>query len=176
MENLTKNTDETEQIDNAEDIRTPKDSTGKKNGSEIAKEMAEAEKMPIVATLLSHPRLCELIGDIAKGADEDEAIGRVFTEWTHNVPITEFPENSESSKTAEILAVINGIRSGEISDETVRIVRMGLNYDEDLATAKQQGYIDGKNAKIDIEKRAATGRAGQPQSTFPEYAKKSIWD
>lgn len=53
---------------------------------------------------------------------------------------------------------------GIVSEETFRMVIDGRNYANDVAVARQEGEVAGRNAKITEQLRKETGNAGMPPS------------
>lgn len=65
-------------------------------------------------------------------------------------------KNLDEKSSQEFLSTLNqhfdNMVEGKITPKYLSIVHNGMNYDKDVAAAKEQGIIEGRNQKIDAEK------------------------
>lgn len=66
------------------------------------------------------------------------------------------PEEKEEF-TKYLIGDMENIVNGIYSDDTIGRYRKAYRYDDDIAAAREQGEVEGKNAKIDIERKRAQG-------------------
>ena len=67
---------------------------------------------------------------------------------------------------------------GEVSAATIRTILAGVTHDDDVRNADGEGYLRGRNEKIEFENRfdqSAEARA-ERNSVTPRFARRSIWD
>lgn len=70
------------------------------------------------------------------------------------------------------------ITRGEVSATTIKTIMAGLTHDDDVRNAEGEGYLRGKNEKIELENRFdqdAEMRAAR-NGVVPRFVRRSIWD
>lgn len=73
---------------------------------------------------------------------------------------------------------------GEIPDDTLELFYQGINYDRDLASARNESYLKGKNEKIECILKEQNesmpvddgGLPEQDDSIILRHIRPSIWD
>ncbi len=90
-----------------------------------------------------------------------------------------------------IYHLCNHVFMGELNDEVLNLLFKGLNYDQDLSCAEQEGEVRGRNTRITFEKRDRRGdslpplRGGDTMSRFKDdglspvfgnHRRRSVWD
>ena len=66
--------------------------------------------------------------------------------------------------TAWVDGIINDYIDGNVTKDTLTLFQHARNYDADIASARESGAIEGKNAKVDAEReRRAKATDGMPQ-------------
>lgn len=93
-------------------------------------------------------------------ADAAAALEKQFTDngeaSKQNIEAFKAEKKLEADAGKDFLGIINKhfgeMVQGVVSPEYLHLIHKGLNYEADLATAKEQGLIEGKNQLIDIEK------------------------
>lgn len=105
----------------------------------------------------------------AKRAKDYEARVNANMEKSAEVLQQFFADEGMSDEQAQNFAdaidnMINGYIDGNITPDFLRFFQHALNYDADIASAREEGAIKGKNARIDAEReRRATETDGMPQ-------------
>lgn len=72
-----------------------------------------------------------------------------------------------------VLSVANDMSAGRISKETLAMLKHAIDYDKDMASAREQGEIDGKNKKITAEKKRMEG-SGLPDASAGGSASEEV--
>lgn len=105
----------------------------------------------------------------AKRAKDYEARVNANMEKSAEVLQQFFADEGMSEEQAQNFAdaidnMINGYIDGNITPDFLRFFQHALNYDTDIASAREAGAISAKNARIDAEReRRATETDGMPQ-------------
>lgn len=79
---------------------------------------------------------------------------------------------------AKIKALCGEIVRGEVSPTAVKTIVAGLCHDTDVKNAEGEGYLRGRNEKIELENhfdKYADSEA-EAGSVMPRFARRSIWD
>lgn len=87
-------------------------------------------------------------------------------------------EKVEAEAVAQLKALCGEIVRGEVSATTLRTILAGVTHDDDVRNADGEGYLRGRNEKIEFENRFdqnAEARA-ERNSVMPRFARRSIWD
>ncbi len=86
-------------------------------------------------------------------------------------------------KFPRVCARIAEIMSSRAEDVALELIGKGLAYDEAIANADKEGYVRGKNEKIELVKGhrmpqldADVKPDGAADVMFPIYAKRSVWE
>jgi hypothetical protein len=62
-----------------------------------------------------------------------------------------------------VLSIINDMSAGKVSKDTLKLLKRAVDYDKDLEGAREQGRVDGRNEKIEVEKKRMQG-SGLPNA------------
>ena len=62
-----------------------------------------------------------------------------------------------------VLSIINDMAVGKVSKDTLKLLKRAVDYDKDLDGAREQGRVDGRNEKIETEKKRMQG-SGLPNA------------
>ena len=65
------------------------------------------------------------------------------------------------------------------SNDLLTTLARGITHDADVENANAEGYLRGRNEKIETvlpPERDAMGDAPEPTPVFPQYCRRSIWD
>lgn len=62
-----------------------------------------------------------------------------------------------------IVSVANDMSAGKITKETLQLFKRAMDYDTDVTGAREQGRVDGRNEKIEVEKKRMQG-SGLPNA------------
>ena len=98
-------------------------------------------------------------------------------ENTHDT--TPLLENIEPEKAERVRQLVETLANGEpLNEETLTILLHGLEHDEDVRDADAQGYIRGRNEKIDAVTTRPVPLDDAPETTMliPHCDRRSIWD
>ena len=85
----------------------------------------------------------------------------------------------EPEKAERVRQIVDTLATGEpLNEETLTILLHGLDHDEDVRDADAQGYIRGRNEKIDAVATRPVPLDDAPETTMliPRCARRSIWD
>lgn len=63
----------------------------------------------------------------------------------------------------QLFQIVDDAVMGKFSPETLQLVMNAQNYNQDIATAQQEGEVKGRNAKIEEKLRKAKSGDGTPQ-------------
>lgn len=73
--------------------------------------------------------------------------------------------------------LIEQIGKGEVDETSVSILSHAVNHDEELKNAETEGYLRGRNEKIDNATRPTPiEEPAHEPATFPRYNRRSVWD
>jgi hypothetical protein len=53
--------------------------------------------------------------------------------------------------------------AGKVSKETLKLLKRAVDYENDMSGAREQGRVDGRNEKIEVEKKRMKG-SGLPDA------------
>ena len=62
-----------------------------------------------------------------------------------------------------VVSIANDMAAGKISKDTLVMFKRAMDYDKDIAGAKEQGQVEGRNQKIEVEKKRMQG-SGLPNT------------
>lgn len=83
-----------------------------------------------------------------------------FTDFVKEKGMSE----EDSKKFQDVItSIANDMSVGRISKETLALLKRAIDYDNDIAGAREQGKVDGKNSKIELEKKRMAG-SGLPDA------------
>ncbi len=72
-------------------------------------------------------------------------------------------DNQIDAAFQQLFKIVDDAIMGKFSPETLQLVMNAQNYDQDVATAQQEGEVKGRNAKIEEKLRKAKSGDGTPQ-------------
>lgn len=83
----------------------------------------------------------------------------------------------DDATNSQVRQLIDKIGKGEFDDNTVSILSHAVNHDEEAKNAEAEGYLRGRNEKIEqVTQPASVEEAHTEPATFPRYRKRSVWD
>lgn len=150
-----------------------------------------------ISELLSDPGYAKKISEAAKKFNESQAAGEASRkEYEENVQKTLAELQKIQQETgwdnekcynlaSRVYDIIDQGMKGLISAETFRMVMDGMNYGDDVANARSEGEVAGRNARIAEQLKKEKRPQGVPPSmstakgntVSPEQPKrKSYWD
>jgi hypothetical protein len=56
-----------------------------------------------------------------------------------------------------VVSILNDVSAGKVSKDTLKLLKRAVDYDKDLTSALEQGRVDGRNEKIEAEKKRMQG-------------------
>jgi hypothetical protein len=56
-----------------------------------------------------------------------------------------------------VVSILNDVSAGKVSKDTLKLLKRAVDYDKDLNGALEQGRVDGRNEKIEAEKKRMKG-------------------
>ena len=56
-----------------------------------------------------------------------------------------------------VVSILNDVSAGKVSKDTLKLLKRAVDYDKDLSGALEQGRVDGRNEKIEAEKKRMKG-------------------
>lgn len=62
-----------------------------------------------------------------------------------------------------VTSIINDMSAGKVSKDTLALLKRAVDYDKDVEGAREQGRVDGRNEKIEVEKKRMKG-SGLPNA------------
>lgn len=72
--------------------------------------------------------------------------------------------------------IIQQIRTGEVSDDARQILSQGITHDDDVRNAETEGYLRGRNEKIETATSVPKEDTATEPAAFPRYHRRSVWD
>ncbi len=86
--------------------------------------------------------------------------------------------NIEADAGTQIKTYCREIMRGEVSASAVKMLLAGLRHDDDVKNAEGEGYIRGRNEKIELQQRFEqySEEYARANSVMPRFARRSIWD
>lgn len=94
---------------------------------------------------------------LANAKESDEVMSAFISE--HGMD-----DDTAKAFTDMVLAVANDISAGRISKDTLSMLKKARDYETDIVAAREQGEVDGKNKKIEAEKKRMQG-SGLPDAS-----------
>lgn len=94
---------------------------------------------------------------LANAKESDEVMSAFISE--HGMD-----DETAQAFTDMVLAVANDISAGRISKDTLSMLKKARDYETDIVAAREQGEVDGKNKKIEAEKKRMQG-SGLPDAS-----------
>lgn len=147
----------------------------------IENDFAAALQNPVLNILFQNPSLTGIISDIYAGNDFESAVSRNIKGWKKIKQIDILPiEIADEDTRHKTMAICQNYSNGEIDNELIEIIRKGIEYDSDLEAARNEGYLKGKNERIDIMRAPHIERQNYNRQNinvqFPTYKRRSRWD
>ena len=62
-----------------------------------------------------------------------------------------------------VVSIANDLSAGKITKETLMLLNRAMNYDKDVEGSREQGRVEGRNEKIEVEKKRMKG-SGLPNA------------
>lgn len=166
-----------------------------KNGEDPYEWMA-ANLGADITELLSDPEYSKKISEAAKKFNDSQAQGEASRkEYEANVKKTleelqriqqETGWDNEKcyNLASKVYDIIDQGMKGLITAETFHMVMNGINYEDDVRNARDEGMVAGKNSKISEQLKKEKAPEGMPpsigtakgQSSQPQQKKKSYWE
>lgn len=118
-------------------------------------------------------------------ADYFENLDEIIQEETQTIKEEEEdPTMRVLRKFPKVCARIAEIMNKRAEETAMDLISKGLGYDEAVANADKEGYIRGRNEKIELKKghrmpQLDEGSAPENESPgvlFPRYEKRSVWE
>lgn len=78
-----------------------------------------------------------------------------------------------------LTALTDGMAGAAASDDLLATLVRGITHDADVENADAEGYLRGRNEKIETvlpPERDAMGDEPESTPVFPQYCRRSIWD
>ena len=84
----------------------------------------------------------------------------------------------DADTVAQLKNICGEIARGEVSETAIRTILAGVTHDDDVRNADGEGYLRGRNEKIEIENRFDSNAESRAErnSVMPRFARRSIWD
>lgn len=93
--------------------------------------------------------------------------------WEECVDKLHLDENTDS----RVRQLITQLEKGEVDESTVEILSHAVNRNEELKNAETEGYLRGRNEKIEQATHPMPIEEPAPEpATFPRYNRRSVWD
>ena len=166
-----------------------------KNGEDPYEWMA-ANLGADITELLSDPEYSKKISEAAKKFNDSQAQGEASRkEYEANVKKTleelqriqqETGWDNEKcyNLASKVYDILDQGMKGLITAETFHMVMNGINYEDDVRNARDEGMVAGKNSKISEQLKKEKAPEGMPpsigtakgQSSQPQQKKKSYWE
>lgn len=130
-----------------------------------------------------------VVDDAFAQVDEVAEEGRQEPMTEEDVPAE--PENDDATmkmlkRFPRVCGRIAEIMREHAENVALELLSKGLGFDDAVANADKEGYLRGKNEKIELVKNhrmpqldtstTVEDSAEQRRSLFPQYSKKSIWE
>ena len=94
-------------------------------------------------------------------------------QWEEYVAKLSLDEGTDT----KVRQLIEQIGKGEVDEATVSILSHAVNHDEEVKNAETEGYLRGRNEKIDNATRPVPiEEPAHEPATFPRYNRRSVWD
>ena len=72
-----------------------------------------------------------------------------------------------------MMSVLNDLAIGKVSKETLQLFKRASDYEKDVEGAREQGRVDGRNEKIEVEKKRMKG-SGLPNAQASGNASEEV--
>lgn len=72
-----------------------------------------------------------------------------------------------------VTSIINDMSAGKVSKDTLALLKRAVDYDKDVEGAREQGRVDGRNEKIEVEKKRMKG-SGLPNTSVGGNASEEV--
>lgn len=72
-----------------------------------------------------------------------------------------------------VVSIANDISAGKITKDTLMLLQRATNYDKDIEGAREQGRVEGRNEKIEVEKKRMKG-SGLPDVSAGGNAQEEV--
>ena len=84
----------------------------------------------------------------------------------------------DADTVAQLKNICGEIARGEVSETAIRTILAGVTHDDDVRNADGEGYLRGRNEKIELENRFDSNAEARAErnSVMPRFARRSIWD
>lgn len=104
-----------------------------------------------------HSKNREVLEMFMKNAKDSDAAMTEFIEENG------LDEEGAKSFTELVTSIVNDMSAGKVSKETLKLLKRAVDYDNDMSGAREQGRVDGRNEKIEVEKKRMKG-SGLPDA------------
>lgn len=84
----------------------------------------------------------------------------------------------DEEATAQVEALTADLNPEAISPELLATLALGITHDTDVKNANAEGYLRGRNEKIEAVLHPQPDPADESEKTpvFPSYCRRSVWD
>lgn len=82
-------------------------------------------------------------------------------------------EEGSKSFTELVTSIINDMSAGKVSKDTLSLLKRAVDYDKDMDGAREQGRVEGRNEKIEAEKKRMKG-SGLPNANAGGSASEEV--
>lgn len=72
-----------------------------------------------------------------------------------------------------VVSIANDMSAGKITKETLTLLNRAMNYEKDVEGSREQGRVEGRNEKIEVEKKRMKG-SGLPNSNASGNASEEV--
>lgn len=84
-----------------------------------------------------------------------------------------FDEEGAQGFKSLVISIINDVSAGKVSKDTLKLLKRAVDYDKDIDGAREQGRVDGRNEKIEVEKKRMQG-SGLPNANAGGNASEEV--
>ncbi|MDO4511790.1 MAG: hypothetical protein Q4B68_08245 [Bacteroidales bacterium] len=85
--------------------------------------------------------------------------------------------NLDEATGSRVREIIKRVECGEIDEATVNMLSRAVNHDEDVKNAETEGYLRGRNEKIEQVTHPMQEEEPECQpARFPRYNRRSVWN
>lgn len=90
--------------------------------------------------------------------------------------ITELGLDEDTSN--RLAQLIDGMAPASLSSELLSTLARGITHDADVQNADAEGYLRGRNEKIEtvLPPERDSAESSETNPVFPQYCRRSIWD
>ena len=84
----------------------------------------------------------------------------------------------DEDTTGRLTRLTEGLDSNRATDDLLATLARGITHDTDVQNADAEGYLRGRNEKIEAVLPPSPDPGDESESTpvFPRYCRRSIWD